>query len=549
MQNVLRILTVVLATQSVGCAMLVGNPNPTAVAQDEHGSHNPLAPRSNGTMPNYEGNVVAWQYSPIVARSTANNSSLSAKATEVVEADRAAKQEARRQRDQRFAEVQKEVNAQLQQRQLAPVVTEAFPPPSLPVDTSSASTSIESPRREVKKKLYLDDAQFQPTTSTTVSPIAVAPQPWQSISARPLAIVTMVVLVLSGVTWPLTRSQRIAQLFARFHHSEEEMEAEPTLDKAVVTPPSVAPSETIPSCTDDSLRTGFDYKFESTNVEAETCFSSCDPIAEDKQAWLSEFESISTDFMVVCVDSWSQDDLITRPVPKVEQFKAAEVDTSVRNLVTEPKAEAITSAEANTSSDTEAEVQTISAEPESPAAETTVAETAQPVTLQSKATACRALIAVNQRIVIGSPQALPAPASEHTECATCEASAASSTETSTTARVSGYIASNVKPRGVSLLGLPAKGPAKPVYLKLMPPVQIQDVVESQDQECCDSAGEEAARESFQDFDSMGSSQKFVGFVVLFDEDGKIGSFQKLMIVESFQLKDQSELTANVVRVA
>ncbi len=544
MQNVFRILTVVLATQSVGCAMLVGNPNPTAVAQDEHGSHNPVAPGPNATMPNYEGNVVAWQYSPIVARSTANNSSLSAKATELVESDRAAKQEARRQRDQRFAEVQKEVSAQLQQRQLAPVVTEAFPPPSLPVDTTSTSTSIEPLRREVKKKLYLDDAQFQPATSTTVSPIAVAPQPWQSISARPLAIVTMVVLVLSGVTWPLTRSQRIVQLFARFHRSEEDVEVESTLDQEVVTAPSVAPSETVPSCADDSLLSGLDCKIEFTNLEAESCFSSCDPIAEDKQAWLSEFESVSTDFMVVCVDSWSQNDLMTPPVQKAEQFKAEEDDKSVPKLVTEPKAEAIPCVEANTSSDAETVLQTNSSEPES-----TAADTVLPVTDQCKAPASRALIAVNKRILIGSPIALPAPASEYTETGTCEASDTSSTEASTTARVSGYIAANLKPRGVSLLGLPAKGPAKPVYPKLMPPVQVQEEAESQDPVCVDSACEEASRESFQDVNSIGSAQKFVGFVVLFDENGKIGSFKKMMIVESFQLKDHSELTANVVRVA
>lgn len=99
------------------------------------------------------------------------------------------------------------------------------------------------------------------------------------------------------------------------------------------------------------------------------------------------------------------------------------------------------------------------------------------------------------------------------------------------------------------MGLPAKGPAKPVYPKLMSPVQVRNEVEPQNHICGESVSESAARATFQDFDSIGSAQKFVGFVVLFAEDGTIGSFQKLMIVESFQLKDQSELTANVVRVA
>lgn len=544
MQNAFRILAVVLTTQSVGCAMLVGNPNPAI--QDDHNSQQTVASQPNPKLPNYEGNVVAWQYSPIVARSTASNSSLGAKATEVVEAERAAKHEARRQRDQRFAEVQKEVNAQLQQRQSAPVVTEAFPPPSLPVDAASASS--EPPRREVKKKLYLDDAQFQQAASTTVSPIAVAPQPWQSMSARPLAIVTMVVLVLSGVTWPLTRSQRIAQLFARFHRPAENAGAKSTLDHSDSTESTTAPSEPATSCDRESLSSGFDNNLISSSIEAETCFSSCDPIAEDKQAWLSEFESASTDFMVVCVDSWSQNDLIAPRADKSEEVLQASNATDKTAQVTEQipllEADANTGVEADAVTSEEAETQANTSKPESIAAETVL-----PATVQSMATSCRALIAVNHRIVIGSPRALLALSVEHTESRDCDMSSSSSFETSPTAITSVAIVANAKPRGVSLMGLPAKGPAKPVYPKLMPPAQVQNEVESQNQMCGESVSENAARRTFQEFDSIGSAQKFVGFVVLFSEDGTIGSFQKLMIVESFQLKDQSELTANVVRVA
>lgn len=540
MQNAFRILAVVLTTQSVGCAMLVGNPNPAI--QDDHNSQQTVASQPNPKLPNYEGNVVAWQYSPIVARSTASNSSLGAKATEVVEAERAAKQEARRQRDQRFAEVQKEVNAQLQQRQSAPVVTEAFPPPSLPVDSTSASS--EPPRREVKKKLYLDDAQFQQATSTTVSPIAVAPQPWQSMSARPLAIVTMVVLVLSGVTWPLTRSQRIAQLFARFHRPEENKEAKSTLDHSDSTHSTAAPSEPVTCCDKESLSSGFDSNLNSSRIEAETCFSSCDPIAEDKQAWLSEFESASTDFMVVCVDSWSQGDLIAPLPDKSDEIPQASNATNKTAQVTEVEAVANIAAEADAVNGAEAEAQTNTSTPESIAT-----ETAFPVAVKSTATSCRALIAVNHRIVIGTPRALLAPSVEHTESRDCDMSSSSSFETSPTAITSVAIVANAKPRGVSLMGLPAKGPAKPVYPKLMPPAQVQNEVESQNQMCGESVSENAARATFQEFDSIGSAQKFVGFVVLFAEDGTIGSFQKLMIVESFQLKDHAEFTANVVRVA
>lgn len=538
MQNVFRILTVVLTTQSVGCAMLVGNPNPAI--QDDHSSQQTVASQSNATTPNYEGNVVAWQYSPIVARSTASHSSLGAKATEVVEADRVAKQEARRQRDQRFAEVQKEVNAQLQQRQSVPVVTEAFPPPSLPIETTSASS--EPTRREVKKKLYLDDAQFQQASSTTVSPIAVAPQPWQSMSARPLAIVTMVVLVLSGVTWPLSRSQRIAQLFARFHRPEVDAEAKPTLDHSDATQSSVAPSETASSREEVSLSSGFDCNLKSSSIEIETCFSSCDPIAEDKQAWLSEFESASTDFMVVCVESWSQNDLSVPLADKSDERQQASNSKSKTEQVTEPKADA-SSLEADAVTGPEAIAQVNVSQSESIAVETVL-----PMAVKSKATTCRALIAVNHRIVIGTPRALLAPSVPHTETSTSETCGSTSFETSTTAIKKVDIAYRPAPRGVSLMGLPAKGPAKPVYPKLMPPVQVQKEVELQSPECVASMGEDAARATFQEFDSIGATQKFVGFVVLFAEDGTIGSFQKLMIVESFQLKDQSELTANVVRV-
>lgn len=540
MQNAFRILAVVLTTQSVGCAMLVGNPNPAI--QDDHSSQQTVASQPNTTMPNYEGNVVAWQYSPIVARSTSSNSSLNAKATVVVEADRAAKQEARRQRDQRFADVQKEVNAQLQQRQSAPVVTEAFPPPSLPVDATSASS--EPPRREVKKKLYLDDAQFQQAASTTVSPIAVAPQPWQSMSARPLAIVTMVVLVLSGVTWPLTRSQRIAQLFARFHRPEENAEAKSTLDHSDSTHSTAAPSEPVTCCDKESLSSGFDNNLSSFSIEAETCFSSCDPIAEDKQAWLSELESASTDFMVVCVDSWSQNDLNAPRADKSEEVLQASNATNKTAQVTELETDANACVETDAVTNTEDEAQTNTSTPESIAAETVL-----PVAVKSTATSCRALIAVNQRIVIGTPRALLAPSVEHSETTDCDMSSSSSIETSSTATTSVAIVANARPRGVSLMGLPAKGPAKPVYPKLMSPVQVRNEVEPQNHICGESVSENAARATFQEFDSIGSAQKFVGFVVLFAEDGTIGSFQKLMIVESFQLKDQSELTANVVRVA
>lgn len=196
MQIRLRLpLVLLVLSQTLGCTALV---RPTA---SELSLHQKLCPPASGKSPHAVALAVAEQpriLPPVESRQNllASNSSDPGPLPPVL-----TPAEARRQRDLRFAEAQK----QAQER----IISQAAVAPA-----SATAVAAKSTSSDFERSPHCMDATPNPAPQPTSSSGPTAYQQSNYLSAKPrsthspLLFVTITALVLSGVTWPLAVRQR-----------------------------------------------------------------------------------------------------------------------------------------------------------------------------------------------------------------------------------------------------------------------------------------------------------------------------------------------------
>ena len=194
MSNISRLLVALLVfSQTMGCAILVHQESPALsvlpVQCDQYARTSSLLPNSTRTVPFSQShqNVVCAE--EILLDAT----------TAEAQTTRA---EVRRQRDQIFAQAEKQAKRYLaQQQQTAMGQAEPQLRPQLQSDPIVNSAIRVASSREL---------EVQHSTSPPHSQINFAESSGQA--HRPILLLTVVMLVLSGVTWPLARKhKRVAE--------------------------------------------------------------------------------------------------------------------------------------------------------------------------------------------------------------------------------------------------------------------------------------------------------------------------------------------------
>lgn len=256
MQTCIRILVLALSLHSIGCTLLVGGVNSSLHSSTgtrateprneffEARGENPIVIRSTSTPSSSQAMVLSARSNVVEKMTTGevevagtnggatshaktSDFARSSQDTQVESADRdlrTARMDSRRQRDLRFAQAQKQATEQLQQRQSQQRQSQLVARPTnvvqiayektIPsaeglqyVDFSLESELLRRRDRAIKQVPVIeDDQQKQPHAEATTDKIE--PSLPQSGTSSSLVLVSVVALVITGASLPLTRFRR-----------------------------------------------------------------------------------------------------------------------------------------------------------------------------------------------------------------------------------------------------------------------------------------------------------------------------------------------------
>lgn len=607
MHNSIRLLVLATIFQSLGCTLLVGG---ATDVQSKHSSGGLSASSANGSgasisfsdqpssPPPYSDNA----QQPSVAKST-SRPPVAGLTVEELRVERLAQAEARRERDLRFAEVQREVAEKLQHQQEDLVAAASYHAKQNATNNVQFAHAVEnvvppannfnshdSLRTNVVTRHLSDDSSEEVSVESNSGSTSHS-----SIDGRyQLWMITIVVIAISGITWPIAKNhfgwtllrQRASQsdLYAnsttaadsQCHASEQETAKDSLVEDEVATSEvatvEAATSEaaTVEVATVESIKekTTADVvvqPLDNLNARSELLsqYRSSDSVQENHvgtndlptgfdRSWSSDLAAPSADYSVDCIAMWDESSLekatklLSTVVPEAKPEPI--IDTPTEVVATLVKNDCI---DKTTQDVVDSEPQHILASASDTASDLPVPlakiDSARSISLLRLPAPRLKVSRVARRATSSLELIVYQPKTSE--------SAKATSQTSNSNHIIGYLPAPKRKDALALLKLPYR--AKRSACKksserpdancsetgddrvVLQPSTALIVYGSKDQTCPQDRNPQLP---------TAPRRKLAGFVVLYDEDAAGNQSRRVMLVESYQLMNQGELKAKVVRV-
>ncbi len=596
MHNSIRLLVLATIFQSLGCTLLVGG---ATDVQSKHSSGGLSASSANGsgasisfsdqpsspTMGNDNSNH------PRVARST-SRPPVVGMTVEELRAERLAQAEARRERDLRFAEVQREVAEKLQQQQEDIVAAASFHAKQNAannVQFAHAVESVASPannfyshdssRANVVTRHLSDDSSEEALVDTNSESTSLSP----ADGRHQLWMITIVVLAISGITWPIAR-HHFGWTLLRQRASQSDLSANSTTDaesqsntleletaKDSLVEDEVATSEvaTVESLkvevTAEVVATPIDNLNAASKLNSQCCSSdaaedsgvSCsDSMPTFDLTWSSDLAApsanYSSDYSVDCIAMWDESSLekmtkqlaavvpATKPEPSIDspaEFVTPLITNESIDQTTQPVVD----------SEPEHDLATGSDSPRDLSAQFAKTDSIRSISLLRLPAPRLKVSRVARRATSSLELIVYKPTTSESSQTTSQSSASN--------RPIGYLPAPKRKDALALLKLPYRAKRSAGKQSTIKP-------DSMGVECCNDEASstpstalivhgsnlKSARPDCSAQLPSAPRRRLAGFVVLYDEDAAGNQSRQVMLVESYQLTNQVELKASVVRV-